>query len=213
MAYTTPELIASSLRADTSFSSTTIPSLDDVNVWINEIDSYIDNLANRKFAVSGYEELYHYDREAFLFVRYTPLVSVTTLEYNTSSNGSAPVWVTLTENTDYIVDLRKGMIVLLTSTYNYGCGYNKFRVNYVSGYTTLPMNVQMLATKLVTQRVLDTLISKNVNERNDGGSISVGDISIVEPSNYGVGSYRQLGADIGKLEESIVGGFRVLRYG
>lgn len=213
MSYTTAELVQSELRADTAFSGSTVPSLSDVTTWISQYDSYIDGLANRVFEVTAYTELVHYDKEAYLFIRHTPLVSVTTVEYNTNSDGEAPEWVTLTENTDYAVDEKKGMIILFAKTYSYGTGYNKFRLSYTAGYSTIPTNVQMLSTKLVTQRVLNTLVSKNVNERSDGGSISVGDITIVEPANYGVGSYRQLGEDIHKLEEDIVGGFRVLRYG
>jgi hypothetical protein len=66
---------------------------------------------------------------------------------------------------------------------------------------------------MVAERVLNSLISQNVNETNDGGSISVGSISIVEPSSYGVNSYKQLKTDIEELKKSIYGTFGVYRYG
>jgi len=213
MGYTTASLVESSLRATASFSSSTTPTLETVNGWIEEVDSHIDGLANRVFDVKGYSELFHFGGEAYLFVRNTPLVDVTSVEYNISSDGTAPSWVTLTENVDYIVDSVKGMIVLLSTVRSYSQGYNKFRVIYTAGYTVLPPRVRMLATKLVALRVLDSLIYSNVNSRNDGGSVSVGDIRIVEPSSYGVGSYKQLQSDIASLEDGLVGGFRVLRYG
>ena len=211
--YSDASLVKSELRASEDFSSTTIPTLSEVSNWIEEESAYIDAKANRVFGVEEYSEFIHYDGEAYLFVRHTPLVGITTIKYNTSSNGVTANWVTLTPEVDFVVDTKRGMVVLLSTTYSYSNGYNKFEITYDSGYETLPLQVQMLTTKRVAQRVLNSLLAQNVNERNDGGSISVGDISIVEPGNYGVGSYKQLGTDINKLEEDIVGGFRVFRYG
>jgi len=62
------------------------------------------------------------------------------------------------------------------------------------------------------QRILNTSIQKNVMTGNDGGSVSVGSISIVEPASYGVNSYRELSNDIKILKEDILKGFGVFRY-
>jgi len=213
MSYTTPELIQAELRADTAFGSATTPSLASVNTWIEQTDSYIDGIANKVYAVSSYTDTFHNGGELLLFLKNTPLVSVTSVEYNNSIVGVAPNWVTLTEYTNYSFDADKGVIILVAGSFTVAPGYNKYRVTYNSGYTVLPKNVEMLATKLVTSRVLSGIISQNVNERNAGGSISVGDISIVEPADYGVGSYKQLKNDIKDLESDITSGFQVYRYG
>jgi len=213
MSYTTASLIQVELRASTAFSNSTNPSLATITTWIEEIGSYIDGLASKVYAVTTYTDVFHYGGENFLFLKNTPLVSVTKVEYNSSAEGVAPVWTTLTEYTNYTADLDKGIVILNFTAFNPKSGYNRFRVTYSSGYATIPKNVQMLATKLVASRVLTSLINQNVNERNDGGSISVGDISIVEPASYGVASYKELKADIKDLENTLSGGFKVYRYG
>ncbi len=70
----------------------------------------------------------------------------------------------------------------------------------------------MLSTKMVAQKVLNSLLTGNVNSGNDGGEISVGSIRIVEPGSYGVNSYVKLGETVKELEETIIGKFRVHRY-
>jgi hypothetical protein len=91
-------------------------------------------------------------------------------------------------------------------------GKKRFKIIYTAGAESTPKVVQKLCTKLVAERVLSSLIFDNVNTGNDGGSISVGSISIVEPASYGVSSYKQLKSDIDKLKEDITGGFGVYRY-
>jgi len=213
MAYSTVKLVEAELRTTTEFSSSTNPTLLTVENWIDEADSYIDATGNRIYGISDYEDKLHYDGEPYLFVKHSPLLEVTTLSYNSAVPGDAEAWTVLTEDTNYIIDKDKGMIILITSSFTPKDGYNRFKVAYASGYDPLPFNIQSLSTKMVTLRVLNSLITQNVNERNDGGSISVGDISIVEPTSYGVGSYKQLKDDIKDLESSLVGGFRVYRYG
>lgn len=66
---------------------------------------------------------------------------------------------------------------------------------------------------MITHRVLSTLINNNINEGNDGGSISVGSINIVEPESYGVNSYKQLLADIEAGKSKLISGFGVFRKG
>lgn len=216
MAYTTASLIEAELRATSVFDTTTNPTLASVTEWIAETDSYIDGVASRVYDVATYTDIFHYNGEYYLFLKNTPLSSVTTVEYNSAARGEAPSWATLTLNTHYLVDDSKAVIMLVFgtgTTFAPRAGFNRFRVTYDSGYSTIPKNIQMLATKLVAERVLSSLITKNVNERNDGGSISVGDISIVEPASYGVNSYKQLKTDIKELERKVQGGFKVYRYG
>jgi hypothetical protein len=66
---------------------------------------------------------------------------------------------------------------------------------------------------MVASRVLDSLFAGNTNSGETGGSISVGSISIVDPANVGVGTYRELKTGIKELQNDLVRNFSVYRYG
>jgi hypothetical protein len=55
-------------------------------------------------------------------------------------------------------------------------------------------------------------LNANINEGNDGGSISVGSISITEPASYGVQNYRRLKDDIATLKKELTERTGVYRY-
>lgn len=211
-------LIEAELRTSTSFSELTSPKRSDVENWIDQTCDYLSSISGKKYSISPYIEYFNYSGEEQLYLKETPIYSVTTVEYDSSSLGEAENWVTLVSGTNYKIDQDKGVITLYPSKFSYALkdGVNRFRVSYEAGYSTVPVVIQMLATKMVANRVLESLINQNIDTRADGGSISVGDIRIVEPANYGVGSYKQLKADIKSLTDEVVGGskgFRVYRYG
>lgn len=211
--YTTASLVQAELQASTAFSSSTLPTLSDVTTWIQEESAYVNSLADTVFSTTAVSSEYiDYDGGDVLVLQYAPVTNFTTLHYNTNKLGSTlgSSWVQKTEDTDYTVYADLGMLHLLDS-FSPKKGLKRLRAAYTYGYTTTPETVQMLVTKLVARRVIQTLLTKNINERNDGGSVSVGSISIVEPTNYGVGTYRQLNMDIEELKRRIVDGFKVKR--
>lgn len=210
--YTTPELVQAELRASTAFSSSTNPTLSSVNTWINEASRVIDDIAATKYGSETYTEYFDYDGADRLQVRNSPIISITSIKENTASAGETVNWVTKTVNTDYLLYSRRGEVLIIPGKWSPKDGYRNIEIVYVGGYASIPAKIQMLATKMVTQRVLSTLISSNINEGNDGGSISVGSISIVEPASYGVNSFKQLGTDIEAMKKELVSGFNVLRY-
>ena len=218
MSCTTAELIQVELRAASEFTESTIPSLSTITTWIGQTCDYISSLAGKDYSVSEKGDYFNYKNETELYLKYTPLVTVVSVEYDDSDLTEVANWNTLTELSQFKTDVDKAVIVLYPSEFlqTLKVGLNRFRVTYNAGYATVPPSVQMLATKMVANRALETLINQNIDTRADGGSISVGDIRIVEPANYGVGSYKQLKSDIATLTDSVVGGskgFRVYRYG
>lgn len=213
--YTTPILIQAELQSTTDFSATTTPSISDINEWIAEESAYINALSDTVYGSTSYLEYIDYDEEDFLFLEHSPVISITSVEYNVYPLGSTlgSSWVTKTAETHYSTYTDRGVIRILDQ-WAPEAGAKRIRVTYTAGYEVIPYEVRKLATKLVAERVLNTLIQKNVNERNDGGSVSVGSISIVEPSAYGLQSYNKLKQDIDKLKEELVSKqFRVHRLG
>mgnify|MGYP006935510409 CR=1 FL=1 len=216
MAYTNATLIEAELRADAAFSGSTVPSLTQVTTWITETDAYIDHLSSNAYAQQTITDEYiDYRGESELILKHSPIISVSSLSYNTNTLGSdlGEGWVVKSEGTDFIVKKEAGTLILPFTTFSPGTGLRKFKCTYVSGYATTPATVQMLATKMVASRVLDSLLSSNVNEGNDGGSISVGSISIVEPGSYGVNTYKEMKSQIKELQADLVRNFSVYRYG
>jgi hypothetical protein len=210
--YTTDSLIKAELRATVDFSATTIPTLVDINEWIKESSAAINATAGRTYGETSYSETFDYNGTETLVTRNAPLISVTNVLYSTSALGtdSYSLDITKTEDTDYTIYLENGEIELLPS-WSPTCGKKRIQINYSAGFATTPKDVQMLATKQVTKRVLDTLLSKDVNEKKSGKSVSVGSISIVKPADFGVAQYKTLSTDIDRLEQSILEGTSVYR--
>ena len=216
MAYTTTTLIEAEIRASASLSATSIPSLTQVTNWMAETDAYIDHLSSNSYAQQTVvDEYIDYEGESELILRKSPVISVTSLLYNTNSLGSdlGEGWAIKTSGTDYVLNKPTGTLILPFTSFSPTIGRRKFKTTYVAGYGTTPPVVQMLATKMVAVRIIDSLLSSNVNEGNDGGSISVGSISIVEPASYGVNTYKTLKDEIKNLQTDLVRNFSVYRYG
>lgn len=210
--YTTPANVAAELRAEVPFSASTFPTLETCNRWIEEYTDYINDKAGRTFTSTEYTEYVDIDGPVDrITTRRTPIITLSSFSVNTAAEGSAPVYVAKTLNTDYIVYEERGEIVP-TVNLTLTDGNKRCKIVYTAGYTNTPGSIQMLATKLVALRCLNTLIGKNVNEGNDGGSISVGSINIVEPASYGVNSYSNLKKDVDQLTNELTGGTSAVRY-
>lgn len=215
-AYTTHELVQAELQLTSAFGTTTLPTYDDVDEWIAEESAYINSLANTVFGSTLYSsEMIDYDGEEWLILENAPVISVTSVQYNANPLGSTlgSSWVTKSSDVDYALYKDRGALRVLFNNWCPTPGAKRICVTYSAGYTTVPMEVRKLTTKLVAERILNTLIQKNINERADGGSVSVDSISIVEPTSYGVSSYKQLKLDIEMLKKDIVnGGTTVYRF-
>lgn len=214
MAYTSATLVEAELRASEVFSGSTIPTLTQVTTWIEEESALIDQKAGSISAATTYTEFVDYEGSDIILLKHSPIITVSSVAYNTNPLGSSlgEAWVTKTADTDYTLYEGKGKILLLPLNFSPADGPKRFRIVYSAGYSTTPYPVQALATKKVALRVLDTLLSSNVNEANDGGEVSVGSIRIVEPGNYGGRSLLQLKDTVRQLENEVAVGTGVYRY-
>lgn len=215
--YSTPSLVQAELQSSTAFSSSTLPTLDTVNTWIQEESAYVNSLAETVFSTTAIStsdpEYIDYDGGDVLFLEYAPITSITRLRYNKNKLGSSlgTDWVEKTEDTDFYTKNDMGILNILRNNWNPKTGFKRIEVAYVYGYSSVPDEVQKLTTKLVAKRAIEALLFKNVNERNDGGTTSVGSITIVEPESYGVGTYQELVSDIAQLKVDVVDTFKPLR--
>lgn len=210
--YTTATLIESELRAAIPFSTTTSPTLADIEEWIVESSADVNRIAGRVYGSTPYTETYDYSGTEVLVLKNAPLISVTEVAQSLTPLGNSTYALTdvKTENTDFAVYTDEGEIEIISSwspTY----GLKTIKVTYVAGYAEIPKDIQALTTKKVTKRVIDTLLSKDVNEKKSGKSVSVGSISIVKPADFGVAQYKTLSDSINELENSTLTGTGVYR--
>jgi hypothetical protein len=79
-------------------------------------------------------------------------------------------------------------------------GYQNIRVTYTAGYESVPYFIQRLSTAIVAKRVIMTVINGSASEI--GGSVSVGTISVTDPSSFGHNHLKSLTQEINELFKS-----------
>ena len=210
--YITATQVQNELRATTNFSASTYPSLNTVNEWIQQESDEVNVVSGRIWGTANYTETIDYQGEETLTLSNAPVVSVTNVLYSTGTLGTALYGLTNTrvENTDYTVYTDDGEVVILENWNPVG-GRKNIQINYVAGYAAIPDRIQKLVTKKVAKRTLDSLMQKDVNEKQSGKSVSVGSISIVKPADFGVSQYKQLLSDIDMLEQKLINGTTAYR--
>lgn len=216
-AYTTPDLVNVEIRAEAAFSSTTVPSLDTVENWISEESAVIDLMTNSVYSSNLVSSEYvDYDGDPIFRFPTAPVIGVDLIEYNIYNLGQTPSWISLEEGFDknYLVYSSEGEIEFIpglnaTNRVMPKPGLKRLRVTYRSGYASVPMDIQKLATLMTAKRVIMSLINGQANE--EGGAIQVGTISVSDPSNYSVNYLKSLNTEIDTLAKGIGRGFTTYR--
>lgn len=210
MTYTNIDKISAELNGMVIDNSTT-PSLDSVNNWISEASSIIDRKAGKSFKEKPYIDLIDIREgdEGVFRTSNAPIIRITKVEYNTASPGNTPVWVEKVEDVDFYTYEQTGELEV-TPRWCPTSGNKKLRITYDAGYETVPVYISSLASKIVAKRI----ISAKLNEQSsvDGGAISVGSISISDPTVFSISNIKQLNFDIDEGFKNIVGGVKVPRY-
>jgi predicted outer membrane repeat protein len=112
-----------------------------------------------------------------------------------------------TNSKDFIVYLDEAEIEFHGSRVPFS-GYQNIRVTYTWGANSVPYQVKRLATLMVAKRVTDSVMNNSAT--NEGGSLSVGTISISDPSRFGENHRKQVGVEISELFRTI-GQFKLYR--
>lgn len=196
MAYTDSDLVSAELNGVT-ISGTTTPSDDTVDTWIAESESEINTRTGKVWeSVTVSNEIVDYDGSNYLRFPSAPLVSVTSIEYNANPNGEAADWTEIASST-YITYLADGEVKFVTDLPP--AGLQRIRLNYVKGYSSVPAHIQRLATLMVAKRFISSVVQGDAKEQ--GGSVTVGNISIGDPTGFGGSQIRDIDNEI----ESIMG--------
>lgn len=216
--YTTASLVEADIRASEAFSSSTLPTLAQVNEWIDEESRTVELITGQIFSSVLTESVYlDYDGGDVLRLPYNN-VQLLTLRYNNASSPKVtPSWITLEEGFgyNYLLYGAEGEVEFIhgnnaTNILTPLEGSKRFCVDITHGYTTTPLEAQRLTTALVSKRVILTIINSQAN--SEGGDVSVGALSISDPSMFSINQIKNLNNEIKELKDNLRVGFNVFRH-
>ena len=217
--YTIPDYVAAEIRATAPFSDETIPSLQDVNRWIEQASKEIEIMSNAVFGstVVSSEYLDYTNATNMLQLPVINILSIQKIEYNVSPWGTTPSYVTLSEgmDKDYITYLPQNEIQFvrgLNNTWNsyFLSGPKRFRVSYTYGNAVVSPEIEHIVTLMVTKRVIHTLITSQANTNQ--GDITVGPIRVADPTNFSLNYIKNLNEEITRLRSELGYDFKVYKF-
>jgi len=208
--YTDYTLVSAELNGVT-IGSTTVPSSTTVENWISEVESEI-NLRTGKIWTSSVvtDQILDYDGSGYIKLPVNPVLAVSTLSYEEKGLGaSSESWVSLTEGrtNDYIFYVADGEIELTGKGDVPGRGKQNIKITYTKGYADVPSYIQRLATLMAARRFIQSVVQGTA--KDEGGSITVGNISITDPSNFSAGQVRDMDKEIEEIFATRIGSSRV----
>lgn len=212
MSYTNIDLISAELGGLT-ISSTTTPSESDVNSWISQAESEIEAKTGKVWSSTAFTST-TLDSDGGQYFRFpwAPVISISLFQFETNGLGaSSESWTSLTEgrNNDFILYVNDGEIEFTGKSNKPGYGKQNIVASGVYGYSVVPPRIQSLATMMVVKKVIDATI--NASAQEEGGSVTVGNISITDPSTFSVSHVRQLRANIKDMFDELAGTSYVYR--
>jgi len=215
--YTTLALIEAETGSSEITSSTT-PTSSEVTTWIEEISAEIEVMTGEVFTSTVVSSSFiDYDGNNSLLIERFPLISVSEIRYNKQNvTSSTTEWVTLEEGygKNYIVYTDTGEIEFIngngaTNTLIPKAGKKKLCVSYVYGYNNTPLEVQRLATVMAARRLINALVNSQAN--TEGGEVTVGPITVKDPSSFNLNQIKSLDNEIKDLRARIGRDFQTFR--
>lgn len=137
---------------------------------IVNVTKWLENYLQRtllKKADGQYFEEYFDGYEKCLLLNEYPIISVTSVEYNSGTQAS-PIWNTV-DASNYVYYAGEGYIELLAGLPH---GHQNIRVRYNGGYATYPDEVELVAKQLVARMFEQRKAQGKSQEGLGGASIS-----------------------------------------
>ncbi|WP_298752991.1 hypothetical protein [uncultured Arcobacter sp.] len=211
MAYTTVADVSNELKGLTLNSSTT-PTSTVVSGWIDESDSQIDLKTGKVWSSTLATSTYlDYNGSGVLYLPHAPVNAVTELKYEVNGLGAdSASWSTLTEGRtgNFILYGDEGEIKFFGNNYP-SAGYQNICVTYNYGYITTPDYIKRLSTLMSAQRVIQATV--NSMSQEEGGSVTVGNISITDPDTFSLDTVNSINNEIKMILDELGGNARVFR--
>lgn len=219
MAYTTYTDVAAELGGVTITGAST-PSSTTVVDWIAQADDEINARTGRVWesttVPSTSYEYHDYDGGGIIRLKNKPVISIQSAEYNENPLGEDESWVALVEGKtatgNYVLYKDEGLLLLhANSTGNIPpAGIQNIRLTYTYGYSTVPARIKRLSTLLAAKRYIQSVANKTGSE--EGGSVSVGTISVSDPNNYVHEHLKRITAETKDLFSEVANTFKPYLY-
>ena len=212
MAFTTVTDVSNELGGYALTASST-PTSTTVNGWIGEAEEEIVLKSGNLYGTTTItDEIQDYDGGGITRTDYAPIASITSVYKEVNGiNAASESWVELTEgrilSTDFYTYKSEGEI-LYHGTNLPTAGYQNIKLTYIAGNDTIPDPVKRLATVMVAQRVIGAV--QNNSATTEGGTVSVGTISVSDPTKFGQDHVRLLTGEISYLYDTL-GNFKTFR--
>lgn len=218
--YTDINAVAEELGGVTIDNAST-PSSDFVSDWITEASDEIEQLTGKVWcekAVSSTVWEYHdYDGSGTVRLNNAPVISIDKIQFEDDGLGaSSTTWTDLTEgrtdSAEFVLYGGEGYIKFHpNSTGNTPIsGFKNIRVAYTYGYKFTPHRIKRLCTLMVAKRFIQSIANKSGSE--EGGSVTVGPISVSDPTNYIHTLRDSIHKEIEYLMEKVVASTKVHIY-
>jgi hypothetical protein len=212
MAYTTEANVEAYLGE--AFDETTTPSTSDLTIFIGWADKLIEDYTGTAFESTAVtEEILDSEGHTRFKLPKRPIISVTTFEVDKAGLGSSssPDWEARTEgrtnSEDFVILEDEGILHFHNDIPS--VGIQNVRITYNYGYSTVPKDVERLATLLVVKEILKARLADNLYSSQD--SISVGPINISKAGTQSTSSVRELDRDIEEAWKA-VGKFKTVLH-
>ena len=199
--YTSVENVSNELNGLTIDSSST-PSSSVVSGWIDEAAAEIEMTTGMLWtSATASSETHDYDGSGILRLYNHPVISVSeVLADSTGVNATATGWYSLSEGRlstqDFLLYKDEGELVF-HGIQKPQAGYQNIMVSYIYGFATVPTKITRIATLLTARRVIETIQSASAT--NEGGTVSVGTISVSDPSTFGNSRLSQIDNELKSL--------------
>ncbi len=211
--YATVQDVSNELNGLT-IDASSVPSSATVDTWIAQESKFLELDTGRIWGSETITNEYlDYDGSGYLRLDKAPIISITKLENERNGiNGTSEVWLELTEgrtvSNSFIKYKDEGELKFHGSTLPIA-GYQNIRVTYIAGYTSTNSAVVSIVAKKVALRVIDAAL--NEQSSAEGGNVTVGAISISDPSVFSLDRVKSMTSDIQSLSKSL-GTFKTFRY-
>jgi len=211
-AYTSVTNVSNELAGYT-IDSSSVPSSSVVEGWIRESDEEINlNTGMLWSSTTASSEVHDYDGSGVLFTKYNPVLAVSELLVESNGLGaSTSSYQSLTEGrtnaNDYIIYKPEGEINFHGSR-KPQAGFQNLIVSYTYGFENVPEYITRLSTLMTAKRLIESVQSGSAT--NEGGTVSVGTISVSDPGSFGTTHLKLINSEIKEILSKI-GSFKTYR--
>lgn len=141
----------------------------EINAIVPKVSSLVKTYCGRTFIdyVSDAKTEYSSGGHTYIYLKEAPILSVSSVEYSADYGAT---WTTLTEFTDYTVDLENDRIYAIPIVYADGFPklVNAYKITYTAGYESTPEDLKLACLDLVSYYLKSDMSIKST--RNAGAN-------------------------------------------